>query len=135
MVRLTDTVQNTMFYGAKPEIFIRARALRNNMTIAEKRLLEKLRNNQVLGLRFKSQHPISQFIVDFYCHPLKLVIEIDGEIHDIKCNKEYDDNRTFELEKLGLTVIRFNNKDIIEGIDSVVQKIMEICKVIIKRDL
>ena len=54
MVRLKDTVHYSMFYGAKPETFNKARSLRNNMTIAEKRLFEKLRNNQILGLRFKS---------------------------------------------------------------------------------
>jgi very-short-patch-repair endonuclease len=135
MVRLSDIVQRSMFYGAKPRIFRKAKVLRDNMTPSEKKLYEKLRNNQMLGLRFKSQHPIDQFIVDFYCHSLKLVIEVDGEVHDLKRTKDNDDNRTFELEKFGLTVIRFNNKDVINNIDSVVQKIMSICRVLIKRDL
>jgi very-short-patch-repair endonuclease len=61
---------------------------------------------------FRRQHPIGPFIVDFYCHEAKLVIEIDGNIHDSQENKEHDENRTFELEKLGLKVIRFKNEAI-----------------------
>jgi very-short-patch-repair endonuclease len=70
-----------MFYGATPEIFRKAKNLRNNLTFHEKKLWEELRGNKLHGLRFKSQHPIDQFIVDFYCHKLKLVIEIDGNSH------------------------------------------------------
>jgi len=134
MAQVTDTVQRTMFYGAKPEIFKKAKALRDNMTPSEKKLYEKLRNNQILYLRFKAQHPISQFIVDFYCHPLKLVIEVDGEIHNQKSIKEYDENRTIELEKLGLQVIRFKNKDVLENLDSVIEQITNICRTKIKRE-
>ena len=132
MAQLEDTVQQTMFYGAKPEIFQRAKTLRNMMTPSEKKLFQKLRNNQILCLRFKAQHPINHFIVDFYCHPLKLVIEVDGEIHDQKSTKEYDENRTIELEKFGLQVIRFKNKDVLENLDSVVDQITNICRTIIK---
>ena len=64
-----------MFYGAKPEIFRRARMLRVKMTIEEKLLWNKLKDNQ-LSFRFKPQHPIDIYIADFYCHALKLVIEI-----------------------------------------------------------
>lgn len=133
MVQLADTTERTMFYGAKPEIFRKAKILRTNMTPSEILLNEKLRNNQILGLRFKAQHPINQFIVDFYCHPLKLVIEVDGEIHNLKSTKEYDDNRTIELEKFGLEIIRFTNKEITENIDAVIEKITHICRTIIKR--
>jgi len=134
MAQLTYTVERSMFYGAKPEIFRKAKALRANMTPPEIKLNEKLRNNQILGLRFKAQHPINQFIVDFYCHPLKLVIEVDGGIHDLKSTKEYDENRTIELEKLGLKIIRFTNKDVAENIDTVIDKITHICRTIIKRE-
>lgn len=131
MVRLSNTVERTMFYGAKPETFLKAKVLREKMTIPEKLLFERLRKNQLLGLRFKAQHPISQFIVDFYCHQLRLVIEIDGEIHENNEAKEYDSNRTIELEKFGLKVIRFKNKDVIDNIDSVISEINNICKVIL----
>lgn len=110
-----------MFYGAKPEIFERARVLRENMTAAEKTLWSKLKMNQ-LGFRFKSQHPIDIFIVDFYCHQLKLVIEVDGGYH--KGNFELDESRTNELNELGLDVIRFTNDEVISNTEKVVLQIM-----------
>lgn len=134
MVRLSNTVERTMFYGAKTQTFLKAKALRDNMTIAESIIHKKLKNNQILGLRFKPQHPIGQFIVDFYCHPLKLVIEIDGEIHEKAQSREYDENRTIELEKFGLEVIRISNQEVMENLDSVINKITDICRIIIKRD-
>ncbi len=71
-----------MFYGATPPIFEKAKILRNNMTRHEKLLWDELRNNRIFGLRFKAQHPIDTFIADFYCHKLKLVIEMDGQYHN-----------------------------------------------------
>src|ERR1035437_6284463 len=93
-----------MFYDAKRTTFQNAYALRENMTIAEKQLWERLNKNQ-LGVRFKAQHPIDIFIVDFYCHQYRLVVEVDGEIH--LSQKEYDDGRTAELERYDLKIIRF----------------------------
>ena len=114
------TVVRTMFYNASPEIFRRAEELRNNMTEAEQILWERLRKKQ-LGIRFKAQHPIEQFIADFYCHKAKLVIEVDGKIHDFQ--KEYDEGRVAELEKYGLKIIRFTNDEVIQNIDQVIEKI------------
>ncbi len=111
-----------MFYGAKPDTFLKAKQLRENMTNPEKILWSKL-NNKQLGVRFKPQHPIDFFIVDFYCHQFKLVIEVDGEIH--KYRLDYDNARTAELERFGLTVIRFKNQEIIENVDGVVERIKE----------
>ncbi len=81
MARLVNTTERQMFYGATPLIFERANQLRKNQTESEKFLWEILKNKQMLGLRFKRQHPIDKFIADFYCHSLKLVIEVDGKIH------------------------------------------------------
>ncbi len=120
-----------MFYQASPLIFERAKALRMNPTLAEKKLWEILRKKQILGLRFKQQHPISQFIADFYCHQLKLVIEVDGDIHDHNQNKEQDENRTAELEKYGIEVIRFTNDEIFHEIEQVKNKIEEKCSILI----
>ncbi len=114
-----------MFYGAKREIFQNAELLRKNLTQAERILWSKL-NNKQLGVRFKAQHPIDLFIVDFYCHRCKIVVEIDGEIHAFLT--EYDAGRTFELESWGLLVLRFKNKEIFENIDKVVDKIKETVK-------
>ena len=116
------TPQPDMFYGAKPAIFENARLLRENMTQAEKVLWDRLSKNQ-LGVRFKAQHPIDIFIADFYCHPYKLVIELDGAIHHYQT--DYDEGRTAELERLGITVIRFANQDVLTDIEVVIEKIKE----------
>jgi len=115
------TEQPAMFYGANRTIFQNAEVLRKDMTIAEKKLWERLNKSQ-LGVRFKAQHPIDIFIADFYCHKFKLVVEIDGGIHETQ--KEYDEGRTAELEKWGLTIIRFTNEEVMNNIE----KVMEIIK-------
>jgi len=109
-----------MFFGAKRQIFQNACELRKNMTLAEEMLWQRLRKGQ-LGVRFKAQHPIDIFVADFYCHKYKLVVEVDGEIH--LSQKEYDEGRTAELERLGLRVIRFTNKDVKDDTDRVVNEI------------
>ena len=115
--------ERIMFYGAKPLIFERAKELRKNMTSAELKLWERLKNNQLGGFRFKAQHPIDRFIVDFYCHKARLVIELDGGIHNNQV--EYDQNRTVELEKFELKIIRFTNKEVETDIESVLKQIMK----------
>lgn len=114
-----------MFFGAKRKIFENARNLRSNTTPAEKKLWTQLSNNQ-LGVRFKRQHPIDIFIVDFYCYKYKLVVELDGLIHLGK--KEEDIGRTAELERLGLIVIRFSNNEVISDIDKVIEIIRKFLK-------
>ena len=111
-----------MFYGAKRGIFQNACLLRKNMTLSEKFLWERLNKNQ-LGVRFKAQHPIDIFIADFYCHQYKLVVEVDGQIHEAQ--QDYDEGRTAELEKWGLTVIRFTNEEVMNMIDWVVDEIKQ----------
>ena len=118
-------IPRDMFYDAKPAIFENAKYLRENMTAAEKTLWNRLKNNK-LGVRFKSQHPVDIFIADFYCHRFKLVVEIDGKIHNN--TKEYDEGRTAELEKPGIKVLRFTNEDVIENINFVLEKIKESCE-------
>ena len=66
-------------------------------------------------LYFRRQHPIAKFIVDFYCHELMLVIEVDGSVHDSFLQKERDINRTTELENFDIKVIRFTNNDVIKN--------------------
>ena len=110
----------SMFFGAKREIFKNAKLLRENMTEAEKMLWERLNKSQ-LGVRFRRQHPIDIFIVDFYCHKHHLVIEVDGEIH--KQQLDYDEGRTAELEKLGLKVVRFTNEEVLSDVEMVMMRI------------
>jgi len=75
-------LEKTMYFRAKSDILEAARILRKSMTIPEKLLWDKLKEKQIYGLRFRRQHPIEFFIADFYCHQIRLVVEIDGEIHN-----------------------------------------------------
>ena len=94
------------------------------MTLAEKVLWDKLKDRSVFKHKFRRQHPIDKFIVDFYCHRLRLAIEVDGSVHDNPDNAEYDLNRTFELNELGITVLRFSNEEVLEEMEKVVGKIV-----------
>jgi very-short-patch-repair endonuclease len=122
---ISDNV--SMFYDAKPIIFERAKAMRENMTQAEKAVWELLKSKNMLGLRFKPQHPINIFIADFYCHLLKLVIEIDGGIHKSVDQREYDISREAELEHWGIKVIRFTNEEVENNINKIQNEIERIC--------
>ena len=102
------------------------------MTDAEKLVWEKLRNKKILGLTFRRQHPVNQFIADFYCHKARLVIEIDGSIHEIDAYKEKDMGRDDEFSKFGLTTIRFTNREVFEELETVISRIETICKSRIK---
>jgi very-short-patch-repair endonuclease len=120
-----NIIEKTMFFGAKPKIFEKAKLLRENMTETEQLLWERLSKKKIKGYRFKAQHPISKFIVDFYCHKAKLVIEIDGSIHNEEDLKERDEGRAVELEEFGLKVIRFKNEEIIINIEHFISKIKD----------
>jgi len=100
----------------------RAKELRRDMTPAEKILWEELRANK-LGDHFRRQQVIQGFIVDFYCHKAGLVIEVDGDIHDLQ--KEEDERREKVLSALGLRVVRFRNDDVVKSLSAVVGKIKE----------
>ena len=101
----------------------KAKELRQNMTSAKKILSEYIRAKLFNGLKLRRQQIIEGFIVDFYCHPLGLVIELDGEIHDKQI--EYDRDRDRILSAKGLTILRFTNRQIIEDIESVLNAIAE----------
>ncbi len=117
-----------MFYGAPSQIFKNAKQLRDNATKHEKLLWEHLSGNKILGLRFKRQHPVARYIADFYCHKLKLVIEIDGQSHDLDQQKAYDQIRTEEMEGLGITVVRFTNEEVEKEMSKVIQSIKDLCE-------
>ena len=107
---------------------VRARILRKTETRAEKLLWERLRNKQVDGLKFRRQHPIGYFVTDFYCHEIKHIIELEGTIHDVKDQKEYDIIRKELIEIWGFTVIEFKNKEIYNNIEKVNQTIKDLAK-------
>lgn len=111
-----------MFLYAAPPLFAMAKELRNHLTPAEKILWCRLK--QILpGYKFRRQHPIGNFIADFYCHSAKLVIEVDGPVHNSKEQAEYDQERTFIIEGWGIKVIRFSNEEVETKIESVIDVI------------
>lgn len=109
-----------------PIILQHAREMRHPQTPAEATLWRYLRNRN-LGFKFRRQHPIVRFIIDFYCAELKLCIEIDGDTHVEEDQQEYDGAKTEYLEMLGRTIIRFTNEDVRYNIQAVVQVIRETC--------
>ena len=101
------------------------RELRLDSTDAEKLLWAELRN-RLKGLKFRRQHPLDKFIVDFYCNEKKLVVELDGALHDEKINKDYDEARTALLAGLNVFVLRFRNEEVINNMKEVLKKISEV---------
>ena len=112
-----------MFYGAVKSVFDKAKQMRENMTEYESILWEHLKSKQMKGFRFKAQHPIARFIADFYCHKAKLVIEVDGNLHNSSEGQEYDQGRSYEMERFGIRIIRFTNEQVKNNIDLVRQEI------------
>ncbi|RMF68366.1 MAG: endonuclease domain-containing protein [Cyanobacteria bacterium J069] len=109
--------------GTTPDIEQAAKHLRKHQTPAEPRLWEALRNKKLHGLRFRRQHPVGKFIADFYCPSCKLVIELDGETHAHQA--DYDTARTQEMAAYGYHVIRFENQQIFDDLDSVLNVIYQ----------
>ena len=93
------------------------------MTQAEILMWDKLKNTQYKGYKFRRQHPIHKFIVDFYCHELKLIIEIDGKYHNSEEQKNEDLKRTELLKFQGLREIRFYNEAVINDMDLVIKEL------------
>jgi very-short-patch-repair endonuclease len=114
--------KNGMFNEANPLVFELAKNLRKNMTHAEMILWNYLRTG-INGLKFRRKHPIGIYVADFYCHKVKLIIEVDGSIHDKKEIKEYDIKREKDLINDGYTVIRFSNKQVVTEIEFVLSTI------------
>jgi very-short-patch-repair endonuclease len=112
--------RNKLIYY-NPKLKERARHLRIIRTPAEALLWSKIRRKS-LGYEFHRQVPIDEYIVDFYCHELKLAIEVDGFVHDFR--QEYDLRRQKRLERLGVVVIRFDNEDVANGMNEVISSIV-----------
>jgi len=102
-----------------------ARRLRQHPTEAEEILWQQLRNRKLLGLKFGRQHTFGRYVADFYCAELQLVIELEGGIHEIENQREYDHERFEALKSLGLTVLRIPNEDVLNHFDEVLQKIVQ----------
>jgi len=123
-IELYRVSEPSMFYGASNLIFENAKALRNRVTTSESLLWEHLKSKQ-LGIKFRRQHPIANYIADFYCHEIKLVIELDGSIHQLPEVLANDIERQKNLESFGITVIRFTNKELQHNLNAVLNKIKE----------
>jgi very-short-patch-repair endonuclease len=103
----------------------RAKELRRKMTPQEQKLWEQLRNNRLGGYHFRRQQVIGGFIVAFYCNPVKLIIEVDGKIHE--AIQEYDRERTIVLQSKGFNIIRITNDEIENELDEVLKRILVKC--------
>jgi len=104
-----------------------ARAVRQDRSVAERLLWFKLRSEQ-LGAKFRRQHPIGHYIVDFFCIERRLVIEIDGPTHAGAEQQDYDARRTEYLNALGYRVLRFTNGQVREAMEHVLERIREALK-------
>lgn len=118
-----DKHQHNLHKAAKPQIFKNAKALRKRMTPAEQKLWQAVRAKKLEGYKFRRQHPIKKFILDFYCHEAKLGIELDGEYHENAVQKFYDTDRSAILEELGILIIRFSNREVLENLEQVLKTI------------
>jgi very-short-patch-repair endonuclease len=114
--------------NTSPELWIKlkplAREMRHMPTIGEERLWLRLRNRRLHHAKFRRQHAIDRFIVDFYCAEARLIVEVDGVIHDY--TQDEDAIRQEFLESLGLKVIRFTNGEVLQSLNGVVERIGEV---------
>jgi ATP-dependent helicase HrpA/adenine-specific DNA-methyltransferase len=110
-----------------PQLLEFAKTMRNNATDAEYLLWQLLRAKRFMNLKFRRQHVIAPYIVDFYCHELGLVIELDGSQHGTDDAMGYDAERTKFLEALDLTVVRYWNHEILKNTERVLDDLWNIC--------
>ena len=107
----------------REELIESARAMRKSPTHAELLMWRELREGQLRGYKFRRQHIIKTFIIDFYCPEAKLVIEIDGSVH--RNQVEYDQIRENDLNEMGYEVLRFRNEEVVNEINLVLESIEE----------
>lgn len=109
----------------QPDYLDITRRLRSNMTGPEAPLWSRLRARQLQGLKFRRQHGIGPYIVDFYCPEQSLVIEVDGDSHADADQVVKDRQREQYLQSLGLRIIRYINDDIVKNLDGVLEDLAE----------
>ena len=102
-----------------------ARELRKNQTPAEDVMWELLRNRQLAGLKFRRQHQLGHYVVDFFCHELKLVVELDGEVHTKEAQSKKDQKRDAYMRSMGFTVLRFENQVFLNDPESILKEILD----------
>jgi very-short-patch-repair endonuclease len=111
--------------GAYSQLFNYARRNRKSPTRAEAILWKHLRNRKLKGCKFRRQHPLSNYVLDFYCSDCLLVVEVDGQYHNSPEQIISDRIRTEALSKLGIEVIRFTNDQVLKNLEQVLQTIVE----------
>jgi very-short-patch-repair endonuclease len=107
---------------SKPELKYVRRHLRREQTPAERFLWQKLRNRQLYGRKFKRQYSIGRYVVDFYCAEERLAVELDGSVHD-RSSRIYDEERAQFLEAEGIRIVRFENREVFERLETVLEAI------------
>ena len=125
MAKLSGGEDYPIYFGAEPELFRLAGDLRHSMTPAERLLWAQLRTRKLNGFKFRRQHPLNVFILDFYCHEALLSVEVDGNIHIDLYQKERDKERTIILNNFGITELRFSNWEVENQIRKVIERIKE----------
>ncbi len=101
----------------------RAKQMRRAMTPAERLLWSHLRNDQLDGLRFRRQQPVGPYVADFMCPKIKLIVEVDGDVHATAEQLEKDRVRTEYLVGHGLYVMRFNNREVLSDVEECVEEV------------
>jgi len=114
--------------GTTERVDAAARALRRRETPAERLLWDALRGRKVAGLKFRRQHPVGPFVLDFYCPDCKLVIEVDGGIHDGQDAQEQDTDRTSFLTAYGYRVLRIRNDEVLYDLPNVLKQIVDVAQ-------
>lgn len=112
----------TKHYNKKTELEKR-KLLRKRQTYTEKIFWLQLRNRQILGYKFRRQYSVDHFVIDFYCPELKLAVELDGDVHNLPEQKEYDIARQKYLEKFGIKFIRITNEEFLGNPNKAFSKI------------
>ena len=119
----TEKYLDSLHRGAKSSTQENAKQLRSTQTEAEQMLWSFLRNKQLKTKKFRRQHAIADYVVDFYCHECKIAIELDGNYHKNKEQKEYDEARSGLLNEYGITVLRFWNDEVMKDVEKVLERI------------
>ena len=115
------------FEKTPPKLLSLARALRRRQTDAERVLWQLVRRRQ-LGVKFRRQHPIESYVLDFYCHELRLAVEVDGAGHMETTKRAEDRERSATLEAQGIKVIRFTNVEVLQETDAVAEALWLECE-------
>ncbi|MBU0660965.1 endonuclease domain-containing protein [Patescibacteria group bacterium] len=126
-------MENKLYYQNQSSTRERRKLLRKQATKSEQILWQELRGKQ-LGIKFRRQYNIDYYIVDFYCHELRLILEIDGNIHGENKQRLKDIERQTYLEEQGYTIVRYRNEQILNELDIVLEQLWQIVHIFSSKD-